>query len=351
MRQARTDDIQACFAQAEDRASAAARSQYSIAELRSAGLTAAEARRASAFRRGAIRTDQAAESLGITASHLRCLIDLGHVAPSFHRTTSSRSTDRGIYPAPMFTQEDISAIGKLLEDRQDLRDLAQDPRAQPDLSVPGIKARGWTDAMIRNLLGEPDYTVTNPRYSTSHPMKIYSAVRVHAAEQTEAFAVASSRSARRKESTDRNRRMRNQAALDWARDVPIHVGSPADTQEQLHRWALWSWEQDHPAAQRRKNIQVPETREEMDTITVQYLMQSQISCDGKPPPDIPDQVRKHFDLLVRIRALQAIASRWPGMQRCCDQKMAQANRELPRDLRLNPDPPEGDSGPRRIRIF
>ena len=333
IRQTRIDDIQACFTEAEDRAGAAARSQYSIADLRAASLTAAEARMASAFRKGAVRTDQAAETLRITASHLRCLIHLDHVAPSFHRTTTS--PDRGSYTAPMFTQENISSIEKLLEERQDLRDLAQEPLAQTDLSVPGIKARGWTDTMIRNLLGEPDYTVTNPRHSNSNPMKIYSAARVHAEEQTEAFAVASSRSARRKESNKKNRSKRKQTVLDWARDVPMHIVAPDDTLPYLHRWAIWNWEQDHPATQRDNDVRVPETQKEMNTITVHYLMQSQVSCKGKPPPYIPNQGMQHLDLMLRIRALQAIGSRWGELQNHCNRLAALANRQLPQTLKLH----------------
>ena len=153
-----------------------------------------------------------------------------------------------------------------------------------------------------------------------------------------------------KESTEKNRSKRNQAVLDWARDVPMHVGSPADTQEQLHRWAIWNWEQDHPATQRRKNVRVPETQEEMDTITVQYLMQSQVSCEGKPPPYIPNQVMQHFDLMLRIRALQAIGSRWGALQNHCNRLAALANRQLPRTLKLHPPQQQQDNDTGRTRM-
>jgi len=32
------------------------------------------------------------------------------------------------------------------------------------LSVAGLKARGWTDAQVRTLLGEPDLLVDNPHH-------------------------------------------------------------------------------------------------------------------------------------------------------------------------------------------
>ena len=179
-------------------------------------------------------------------------------------------------------------------------------------------------------------------------MKIYSAARVHAVEQTEAFAVARSRSARRKKSTGKNRSRRNQTALDWARNNPLRIGSPADTQEQLHPWAIWNWEQDHPAAHRRRKTQPPEPREELDILTVEYLLRQHVLHDGDPPPDIPGQVKQHFDLMVRIRALQSIGSRWAALHNHCNHLATLANRQLPKTLRLHPPQQDNDTGRPRI---
>ena len=36
-----------------------------------------------------------------------------------------------------------------------------------------LKARGWTDALIRDLLGAPDQTRINPHHRSGPPMRLY----------------------------------------------------------------------------------------------------------------------------------------------------------------------------------
>lgn len=53
------------------------------------------------------------------------------------------------------------------------------------VTLTGLRSkRGWTDKMIREMLGDPDKTATNPHYSTAAPMKLYLVKRVEAMEQT-----------------------------------------------------------------------------------------------------------------------------------------------------------------------
>ena len=66
------------------------------------------------------------------------------------------------------------------------------------LTMAALRERGWTDAMIRDYLGEPDATRPNPRYRSAAPMKLYLAQRAEAAE-------ASSEWAERKAYGDRRR--------------------------------------------------------------------------------------------------------------------------------------------------
>ena len=46
----------------------------------------------------------------------------------------------------------------------------------------GLKERGWTEAMIRDLLGEPDRYVDNPHYKSSGQMRLWRLQRAEAAE-------------------------------------------------------------------------------------------------------------------------------------------------------------------------
>jgi hypothetical protein len=59
----------------------------------------------------------------------------------------------------------------------------------------GLKERGWTEAMIRDLLGDPDLTVDNPHYKSAAPMRLWRLQRAEAAETLPEFAVRRERAA------------------------------------------------------------------------------------------------------------------------------------------------------------
>lgn len=59
-----------------------------------------------------------------------------------------------------------------------------------DLSLTGLRARGWTPATIRRFLGEPDATRPNPVFRNRAPMQLFEASRVEAAEQHSEWQLA-----------------------------------------------------------------------------------------------------------------------------------------------------------------
>ena len=60
----------------------------------------------------------------------------------------------------------------------------------------GLKERGWTESMIRDLLGEPDLYADNPHYKTAAPMRLWRLQRAEAAEAAPKFAAARKRAER-----------------------------------------------------------------------------------------------------------------------------------------------------------
>ena len=52
----------------------------------------------------------------------------------------------------------------------------------------GLKERGWTEAMIRDLLGKPDTLRDNPHYKSAAPMRLWRLQHVEAVEATPEFA-------------------------------------------------------------------------------------------------------------------------------------------------------------------
>ncbi len=55
------------------------------------------------------------------------------------------------------------------------------------IGAPGLKARGWTEAMIRDLLGEPDLYADNPHYKSAAPRRLWLLRKAEAAEATAEF--------------------------------------------------------------------------------------------------------------------------------------------------------------------
>ena len=80
-----------------------------------------------------------------------------------------------------------------------------------------LKARGWTDALIRDLLGAPDQTRINPHYRSGPPMRLYEVRRIEKVEGSAAWAARAEATQRRKEGGAQaveTKRARLQAHLD-----------------------------------------------------------------------------------------------------------------------------------------
>lgn len=76
------------------------------------------------------------------------------------------------------------------------------------LSATELRERGWTESMIKRILGDPDDTRPNPRYKhAGHPMRFWSRARVDQIETTDEFREraqqAKKRSAKAKETAAR----------------------------------------------------------------------------------------------------------------------------------------------------
>jgi hypothetical protein len=106
---------------------------------------------------------------------------------------------------------------------------------EPHLTMPGLRERGWTDAMIREYLGEPDTTRPNPRYASAAPMKLYLAERAEVAEASPEWAERKARADRRRAAgvavADRKRAETEALARRLATDLTGSLAFPADPQQ------------------------------------------------------------------------------------------------------------------------
>lgn len=64
------------------------------------------------------------------------------------------------------------------------------------IGAAGLKARGWTEAMIRDLLGDPDWSADNPHYKSAAPMRLWRVQRAGQAESSPGFAQRQERAQR-----------------------------------------------------------------------------------------------------------------------------------------------------------
>ncbi|MEV5728792.1 MULTISPECIES: hypothetical protein [Streptomyces] len=69
--------------------------------------------------------------------------------------------------------------------------------ARTHVSVAGLRARGWTAALVRQLLGEPDMLRPHPLFRTARQIRLYRLERVEAAERGEEFRAVAAAAARR----------------------------------------------------------------------------------------------------------------------------------------------------------
>ena len=78
-----------------------------------------------------------------------------------------------------------------------------------------LKANGWTDAMIKRFLPEPDRTYPNPRYRNAAPVCLYQEERIENVKKTEDFKTFELKKAAKKESAKRAVETKRRKVVEW----------------------------------------------------------------------------------------------------------------------------------------
>ena len=86
-----------------------------------------------------------------------------------------------------------------------------------------LRARGWTEGMVRRLLRAPDRLAARPPFRGAPHARLYRVERVVAIERSEEFRAAAKASARRSEAVRAAVRRRREQALERIRAEPIDV--------------------------------------------------------------------------------------------------------------------------------
>ncbi|MFJ6896590.1 hypothetical protein [Streptomyces hokutonensis] len=95
--------------------------------------------------------------------------------------------------------------------------------ARTHLSAAGLRARGWTPGMVRQLLDEPDLFRASPHVRSSPPTRLYCVERVEAAERSDAFRAVAAAAARRSAAARSAAQRRRREVLTRITAEPIDV--------------------------------------------------------------------------------------------------------------------------------
>ncbi|MGW3724029.1 hypothetical protein [Streptomyces sp. NPDC000851] len=203
----------------------------------------------------------------------------------------------------------------------------QDPQpTRAHLSVAGLRARGWTPGMVRQLLGEPDQLRTNPHFRSAPQTRLYRTERVETAERSEEFRAASAAAARRSAAARAAALRRRREVLARIAAEPIDVPRLAPhtlaTLAVEHRnrrdeeRALWRW--GHVADPATVESAEPGA---LDRWKVNYLRHRLTRYD-----EILDELfgrigRAAAEDLLRRRVYAAISKAYPDLAQECERQL------------------------------
>lgn len=83
--------------------------------------------------------------------------------------------------------------------------------------------RGWTQSMIKKLLGKPDAEKTNPKYRCAAPMQLYKASRVEKIERTDEFKSLQEKAMKRRATSRRVVNVKYDETINHVRNVKIII--------------------------------------------------------------------------------------------------------------------------------
>lgn len=198
--------------------------------------------------------------------------------------------------------------------------------ARTHLSAAGLRARGWTPAMVRQLLGDPDLLHPHPHVRAAPQSRLYSVERVEAAERSEEFRAASAVAARRSAAARAAALRRRREVLARIAAEPIDVPRlPPDRLAALaveHR----NRRDEERALWRRGHSAAPATVEwaepgALDRWKVDCLRHRLTRCD-----EVLDELygrtgRAAAEELLRRRIYAAIAKAYPDLARECERRL------------------------------
>ena len=174
----------------EDLVSFAKRTSLSDRSLGEEGLAARLRGAVAAWRENAVDSRGMPGALGINRAAFNVLSRRDLLPPSFLLERYRKGV--GLTLEPKWAQEDLAHIKLDKHLAQAIADLpfptAQDAKVPARFTMAGLRKRGWTEGMVKTLLGDPDQSADNSQFRRGAPMGFYYVDRVIDAEDSEIFA-------------------------------------------------------------------------------------------------------------------------------------------------------------------
>ncbi|MBV9689891.1 MAG: hypothetical protein JO202_09290 [Ktedonobacteraceae bacterium] len=192
------------------------------------------------------------------------------------------------------------------------------------LTLTDLKARGWTDALVKQFLGEPDATKPNPHYRKAAPMRLYALARVEQAESQEEWQQAKARASRRSEASKKVSARKAAELVEQASQMRITVDRlPTETviEQAIASYNAYNWE----IAWRHGEAFEPATESSdptfLDRITVNYIRHHLTSYDTHLEQLVGQIGVRQAGKVIRRRIYDAIAKAYPEYAQECERQM------------------------------
>jgi hypothetical protein len=186
----------------------------------------------------------------------------------------------------------------------------------PMITAAGIKERGWTDAMIRNILGTADLLKPNPIYKCASPMRLYDLARVENAEKTETWNKLKSKALLRGDKTRKVAAKRAGQLIEEAETINVEVQKIS--LGKLEKRAIESWK-DHKYYLGKTFDEVPK---DVERLMVNYLRHECTYYEAWLDEYSSKPGAHEARWIIRKKVYDVIAKNYPSLAKECTRQIA-----------------------------
>ncbi|WP_406063664.1 hypothetical protein OG462_34085 [Streptomyces sp. NBC_01077] len=194
------------------------------------------------------------------------------------------------------------------------------------VTLAGVRRRGWTDTMVRDLLGTPDVQGRDPRRWSLAPLRLYLLARVETVERTPEFAETSALSPARSSAAAAYAERRRAAVLAAIRAEPIEVprlpGPELERRAVRHRQLLGARSPGSPPGGTPPKASGEAPAGALVRWQVSYLRQALARYEALLDGLYGETGRGEAERLLRRRLYEAIAAAYPALAQECRRRLA-----------------------------